>query len=164
MSKYYYINNIDVSKYWKPFFVEKIISNCNRIELIESYGLHSDRVVREIVKEKLKKPTKYFKNISPDLITVTMRPFLIKEENFSIVNSYELTDKICNYILMHWTKTIETELALDPFVAFNSEYPEFLYTLNNESIILLSNTELNLVERLGIDFNEFELNINDLIY
>lgn len=168
MKKYYVLKESFTVSQWTDYLVEKIHESGDRIEIIESFTNSSELTSRKLASERMLNPPAHFIGLKPDFITVTMRPFFIKEDNFCFVYSYKLNESIINQLKHEWTaRFIEEGLMPEYFVIYSDDRPEFLYSHNNlETVLLIRGNEkegeLFFAKSIGLNLEELKININDL--
>lgn len=170
MEKYYVLNEQFTADQWAEYIVEKIHASGKRIEIVESFQHGSESTMRQLATERITQHPIHFYDSKPDFITITMRPFFLKEEHFSFIYSYELSDLIIHQLKNDWrTKFIEDGILMpEYFVIYGEERPEVLYTHNaGETILLIGGNEnageYLLAKSKGLKLEELNININDLI-
>lgn len=158
MNQYYIITNDITQEVWRQLVWK--FSDCQTIEMIEYFGTYSDAECRKISKERIISPQTYFNNNNkPDSTFVSMRPLFKKFDSFSFVYAYTLTEEIISFIENKWEY-----MQLESFSIKDEENRAvFNYFPILEPVILLGDGELKWAESIGLEFEKYNLTLNELI-
>lgn len=156
MIQYYKIQNDITENIWKQLVGK--FSTCISIEMIEYFGAYSDNKSREISKERLKTPKRFFNNLPPEFSTISMYPLMVKWDSFSIINSFTLSDEILFYLENNWH-----EIEIETLVIRDEDYQVFLYSPLTKPVILLGDGELKWAESIGLKLKKYNVTLNEII-
>ena len=164
--KKYYIDKVpfayDNTKKWGMIIL--YIENCaDNIEVVEELIGNSDKADRKIIQDLLNREVDYFKNQKPFDKTVSLSPFLLKNDYNSVCFKYKITKEIINELKTDWLKDLEFEHVISPLIAYNKNTP-ILWINFYGTVVLLGAGELNSWKNIGFDLVEYNILLNETIY
>ena len=151
----------EVSK-WE-LLVNSLDTNETTIEVVEELLNITDSEDRLKINELLNKPVHYFKSQQPIACTVSLSPFLTKNNYNSVCFKYILTSEIIDELRSTWKDELKETVVIAPFIVFRKSMP-ILWVNFYGKVALLGNNELNLWKKTGFDFKECDLKWNEISY
>jgi len=164
-NKYYIDESPFVSgdiKKW-DLLVDSLDTNDTTIEVVEELINNTDAMDRMKINELLNKPVNYFKCQQPIERSVTLSPFLTKNNYNSVCFKYKLTGEIIDELKSTWKEELIETSIITPFIVYHKKIP-LLWVNFYGTVALLGNNELNFWKQTGFDFKECVLELNDISY
>lgn len=160
MFQYYKITSEINSEIWECL-VNKY-GSATIFESVEYFGLATEEKQRALVSKNLASAPLLFNTIKADYTTVSMRPFLLKQDSFSLIYSYKFNGDTID--LLWNSKWIGDDgMEYKAFVIKENDQIQFIYSPMITPIILLGNGELQWANKIGLEIEKYNITLNELI-
>lgn len=164
--KKYYIDDYpfaadSLEKY--DLIIDSLMSDVCSIEVVQAILEDTDFESRKKINLLLREPATYFKSQQPFERSVSLSPFLVKENYNSVCFKYNLTDEIISELKTDWRKILAEELVLDSFIVYKNALPLLWYGYFG-TVALLGENEINLWQSKGFNLTEFNVDLNAIYF
>ena len=165
MMKKYYIDDYpfaadSLEKY--DLIIDSLMSD-GSIEVVQAIVEDTDFESRKKINLLLREPATYFKSQQPFERSVSLSPFLVKENHNSVCLKYHLTDEIISELRTDWRNTLQEELVVDSFIIYKNSLPLLWYGYFG-TVVLLGENETNLWQSKGFNLSEFNVDLNAIYF
>jgi len=143
--------------------IDIIESKSDFIEVVEELTENSDIKERKLINELLNDDVEYFKCQKPIERSVSLSPFFVREVHNSVCFRYKKNDEIIKELKTNWFETLQKELVIPSFTAYNNTIPILCFGFFG-TIALLGKGELHTLNSMGFEFVEYEISLNHALY
>lgn len=165
--KYYFDNKpfgYNNNKHRWKCITSYISFHADFIEIIEEITLpYSDSVCRKKIKDLLENKIHHFKSQKPIDKTVSLSPFLNKNDYNSVCFKYKITKEIVNELKKEWLEELKSTLVIAPFIVFKQNMP-ILWVNIHGTVALLNFNEYLVWGKCGFKLKEYDITLNDAFY
>ncbi len=165
MKKYYIDDNPIISggiEKWDLLVSSLDIENAT-IEVVEELKHNTDKIDRLKINELLNNKVSYFKSQQPFERTVSLSPFLTKNNYNSVCFKYHLTADTIKELKTTWKNGLKETCVISPFIVFKNKMP-ILWVNFFGTVAYLNNNELEFWKQSGFYFVEHVLELNKITY
>lgn len=162
MNHKYYISDrlffagLDIDNLWE-LFIEYIKNIGETVSLVNWISDNKIDVKDEILY------VSDFKNEKPYKTEITQNPFIESTTEMHIKKYYEINKNVFQQIKDEWYKEFKEDgQGIMFFVIYNKRIPHFIMDYDSIKALLMPK-ELELFNKLGFDFKEWDIKLNDTL-
>jgi hypothetical protein len=165
MKKYYHDPTpflYDRPSKWE-FVISFLRGYGDAIEIVEGVTSSSDFYSRANIRHMLTVDFSHFECAKPIDRTVSLSPFLTKNEFASVCFRYEISKGVIDEIEAESIRTLDENCAIFPFIVFSKSVPIF-WVNGAGAVFLLHDGEKNACQNAGCKLKEWDVTLNESLY
>ncbi len=133
------------------------------IEVVEGVLCNTDKECRIKTKELLSREPDHFYNCQPVDVTISMSPFLIKNDYISVCFKYKIDAHVLFELKETWLKELKETMVMSFFVVYSKDKP-ILWVNFFGVVMLLSYQEKQIFQKAGFKLKEYNIFLNESLY
>ena len=165
MRKYYYDESPflydDMGK-WE-FIIPYIQTYGDYLEVVEDVIDSSDIASRLKIQKLLLDEVSYFESAKPIDRTVSLSPFIVKNNYISVCIKYKICDELINELKANWLNELKETSVMPAFIVFSNNIPIF-WVHTDGAVILLEEGEKTACQNAGCKLEEWNVSLNESLY
>lgn len=147
---------------WK-FVISFIRAYGETIEVVQQVTSTSDMYSRANIQRMLTTDFSHFECAKPIDKTVSLSPFIVKDEFASVCFRYNMSRGVVDELEAEWLEVLKKEMTMLPFIIFSDDIPIF-WVNGTGAFFLLGDGEKDACVKSGCELEEWNIPLNESLY